>query len=51
MKNYLLGFQAKISHYVINDIIFIDYLEAFKYCLKNKIDINLIIKTKKYIYP
>ncbi len=49
MRNFILGFQEKISHYVINDIIFIDYLDAFKYCLKHKLNTNLIIKTKKYI--
>ena len=49
MKNYLLGFQAKISHYVINDNIFIDYLDAFKFCIKHNLNTNLIIKTKKYI--
>ena len=37
-----------ISHYIIKDLIFIDYIEAFEYCKKNKIDINLIIKTKTY---
>lgn len=40
-----------ISHYIIKDIeniIFIDYIDAYKYCKKNKIKINLIIKTKIY---
>lgn len=49
MRQYLLGFQAKISHYVIKDAIFINYMDAFKFCLKHNLDINLIIKTKKYI--
>ena len=41
----------KISHYIIKDIeniVFIDYMGAYNYCYKNKININLIIKTKIY---
>lgn len=49
MREYLLGFRAKISHYVIKDLIFINYMDAFKYCLKHNLDTKLIIKTKKYI--
>lgn len=37
-----------ISHYIVRDQLFIDYMDAFKYCLKHKIDINEIIKTKQY---
>jgi len=40
-----------ISYYIIKDIeniLFIDYLEAYNYCYKNKININMIIKTKIY---
>ena len=40
--------KTKIAHYKVNSQIFIDYMDAYEYCLKHKIDINEIIKTKQY---
>ena len=40
--------KTQIAHYKVNAEIFIDYMDAYKYCIKNKIDANKIIKTKKY---
>ena len=40
--------KTQIAHYKINSQIFIDYIDAYKYCLKNKIDANQIIKTTKH---
>jgi hypothetical protein len=37
-----------MKHYTINNLIFIDYIEAYNYCVKNKLDTNQIIKTDKY---
>ena len=40
--------KTQIAHYKVNKQIFIDYMDVYKYCIKNKIDANKIIKTKKY---
>jgi len=40
--------KSEISHYVVNGHLFIDYMDAYEYCFKNRIDINKIIKTKEY---
>jgi hypothetical protein len=40
--------MKNIKHYAINNLIFIDYMEAYNYCIKNKLDTNQIIKTYKY---
>jgi hypothetical protein len=40
--------KTQISHYKVNREIFIDYMDAYKYCIQNKIDANKIIKTNKY---
>lgn len=37
-----------ISHYIVRDQLFIDYMSAVLYCVKNRININEIIKTKQY---
>ena len=36
------------KHYKINDQIFIDYMDTYEYCIKNKISTELIIKTNEY---
>ena len=37
-----------MKHYKINNQIFIDYMDAYDYCIKNNLSIELIIKTDKY---
>jgi hypothetical protein len=59
MRNYFLSTLKKLTnnlklikmttkHYKINDQIFIDYMDAYEYCIKNKISTELIIKTNEY---
>ena len=40
--------KTQIAHYKINSQIFIDYIDAYEYCIQNKIDANQIIKTTKH---
>ena len=40
--------KTQISHYKIHGQIFIDYMDAYEYCIQNKIDANKIIKTIKH---
>jgi len=40
--------KTQILHYKIHGQIFIDYMDAYKYCIQNKIDASKIVKTNKY---
>jgi len=37
-----------IKHYKVGNEIFIDYMDAYEYCIENKISVELIIKTNEY---
>jgi hypothetical protein len=48
-KRYLeKGGNTEISHYKVNDKIFVDYMDAMDYCDKNKLSYSKIVKTKKH---
>ena len=40
--------KISINHYVIENEVFIAYMDAIKYCDLNNIKYKKIIKTKKY---
>jgi hypothetical protein len=40
--------KTQIAHYKKHGQIFIDYMDAYEYCIQNRIDANKIIKTNKY---
>jgi hypothetical protein len=42
------GGNTEISHYKVNNEIFVDYMDAMNYCDKNKLSYSKIKKTKKY---
>jgi hypothetical protein len=42
------GGNTEIGHYIVNNEIFVDYMDAINYCDKNKLSYTKIKKTKKY---
>jgi hypothetical protein len=40
--------KSEISHYYVNENIFIDYMDAVDFCDKLNLSYSLIIKSKSY---
>lgn len=40
--------KSKIKHYLVGDKLFIDYMDAFNYCVKNAISSNDIVSSYNY---
>lgn len=40
--------NSEIKHYFVGEKLFIDYMDAFNYCIENLIDSNSITSSKMY---
>ena len=40
--------KSKIKHYYVDDLLFIDYMDAYNYCVKNLISPNNIVSSYYY---
>lgn len=41
--------KSEISHYYVDNNLFIDYMDAIEYCDQAKISYDKIVKTKKHL--